>query len=81
MKLDDPWRSCCHIRKHYVLEGDQLHWLAVSLYVSCRKNKYLLKSPNNPISISRLLKSANHLGLIVFFDRLHIWQDMINLPD
>jgi len=76
----DAWRSYLDIKKHYVLEGDQLHWLAVSLYVSCRKNKYLLKSPNNPISISRLLKSANHLGLIVFFDKLHKWEDMENLP-
>lgn len=77
----DAWNSYEHIRKHYVLEGDQLHWLAVSLYVSCRKNKYLTKSDNNPISISRLLKSANHFELIIFFDKLHKWEDMANLPE
>jgi hypothetical protein len=78
---EDAWRSYLHIKKHYVLEGCQLHWLAVSLYVSCRKNKYLLKSQNNPISISRLLKSANDFSLIEFFSKLHKWQDMENLPD
>ncbi|CAF4835905.1 unnamed protein product [Rotaria sp. Silwood2] len=68
----DAWRSYEHIRKHYVLEGDQLHWLAVSLYISCRKCLYITTTTttndNNPISISRLLKSANHLELelIVF---------------
>ncbi|CAF1215474.1 unnamed protein product [Rotaria magnacalcarata] len=78
---EDAWRSYEHIRKHYVLEGDQLHWLAVSLYVSCRRNRFLTSIDNNPISISRLLKSANHLELIVFFDKLHKWEDMANLPD
>ncbi|CAF5000681.1 unnamed protein product, partial [Rotaria sp. Silwood1] len=78
----DAWRSYEHIRKHYVLEGDQLHWLAISLYVSCRRSKSLTTNDNNnPISISRLLKSANNLELIVFFDKLHKWQDMANLPD
>ncbi|CAF0798224.1 unnamed protein product [Rotaria sordida] len=77
----DAWRSYEHIRKHYVLEDDQLHWLAVSLYVSCRRYKHLTTNDNNPISISRLLKSANHLELIVFFDKLHKWEDMANLPD
>ena len=77
----DAWRSYEHIRKHYVLEGDQLHWLAVSLYVSCRRNRYLTTMDNNPISISRLLKSANNFQLIVFFDKLHKWEDMANLPD
>jgi hypothetical protein len=67
MKLDDPWRSCCHIRKHYVLEGDQLHWLAVSLYVSCRRNRYLSTTDNNLISNSRLLESANNFDLSDLF--------------
>jgi len=78
---EDAWRSYEHIKKHYVLEGSQLHWLSVSLYVSCRKNKYLSKCANNPISISRLLKSANNFELIEFFDKLHKWEDMENLPD
>ncbi|CAF5093476.1 unnamed protein product, partial [Rotaria sp. Silwood1] len=29
----------------------------------------------------RLLKSANHLELFVFFDKLHKWEDMANLSD
>ncbi|CAF5159198.1 unnamed protein product, partial [Rotaria sp. Silwood1] len=63
----DAWRSYEHIRKHHVLEGDQLHWLTISLYVSCRRYKHLTTNQNNQISISRLLKSANHLELFVFF--------------
>ncbi|CAF5165018.1 unnamed protein product [Rotaria sp. Silwood1] len=63
----DPWRSYEHIRKHYVLEGDQLHWLTISLYVSCRRYKHLTTNQNNLLSISRLLKSANHLELFIFF--------------
>lgn len=77
----DGWNSYENICKHYYLEGDQIHWLSVSLYVSCRKKKYLTKSPNNPISISRLLTSANHLKLLIFFDKLKKWIDMENLPD
>ena len=77
----DAWRSYEHICKHYYLEGDEIHWLAVSLYVSCRKNKYLSKCSNNPISITRLLKSANQLKLLIFFDKLKKWIDMENLPD
>jgi hypothetical protein len=77
---EDAWRSYEHIRKHYVLEGDQIHWLAVSLYVSCRRNRFLSTSDNNPISISRLLKSSNNFELIIFFDKLHKWEDMANLP-
>ncbi|CAF1385876.1 unnamed protein product [Rotaria sp. Silwood1] len=63
----DAWRSYVHIHKHYVLEGDQLHWLAISLYVSCKRHEHLTTNQNIPISISRLLKSANHLELFVFF--------------
>ncbi|CAF1071702.1 unnamed protein product [Rotaria sordida] len=77
----DAWRSYEHIRKHYVLEGDQLHWLAVSLYLSCRRYKHITTNQFNPISISRLLKSANNLELFIFFDKLHKWEDMANLPD
>ncbi|CAF1179350.1 unnamed protein product [Adineta steineri] len=76
----DAWRSYEHIRKHYLLEGDQIHWLAVSLYVSCRRNRYLTSCDNNPISIKRLLKSSNNFDLMIFFDKLHKWQDMANLP-
>ena len=77
----DAWRSYEDICKHYYLEGDQIHWLSVSLYVSCKKNKYLSKCLNNPISISRLLKSSNDLKLLIFFDKLKKWIDMENLPD
>lgn len=72
----DAWRSYEHICKHYYLEGDQIHWLSVSLYVSCRKNP-----SNNPISITRLLKSGNDLKLLIFFDKLKKWIDMENLPE
>ncbi|CAF1479082.1 unnamed protein product [Rotaria sp. Silwood1] len=49
----DAWRSYEHIHKHYVLEGDQLHWLAVSLYVSCRKYKHLTTNQKTIRDINR----------------------------
>ncbi|CAF1472250.1 unnamed protein product [Rotaria sp. Silwood1] len=45
----DAWRSYEHIRNYYVLEGDQLHWLAASLYVSCRRYLHITTYNNNPI--------------------------------
>jgi hypothetical protein len=78
---EDAWRSYEDIRRHYVLQGDQLHWLAVSLYISCRRNDSTRRSANNPISIDRLLKSAHQLPLMVFFEKLHQWEDMANLTE
>ncbi|CAF1071670.1 unnamed protein product, partial [Didymodactylos carnosus] len=82
----EAWLSYMHIRRHYVLEGDQLHWLACSLYVACRTTTIPTISGTgtetcNSISLDRLLKSANNLQLIVFFDKLRKWQDMANLPE
>ncbi|CAF0988009.1 unnamed protein product [Didymodactylos carnosus] len=84
--LTEAWLSYIHIRRHYVLEGDQLHWLACSLYVACRTTTIptisgLGNETCNSISLDRLLKSAHNLQLIVFFDKLHKWQDMANLPE
>ncbi|CAF5108687.1 unnamed protein product, partial [Rotaria sp. Silwood1] len=45
----DAWRSYEHIPNYYVLEGDQLHWLAASLYVSCRQYAHITTYDNNPI--------------------------------
>ncbi|CAF4642210.1 unnamed protein product [Rotaria sp. Silwood1] len=45
----DAWRSYEHIRNYYALEGDQLHWLAASLYVSCRRYPHITTYDNNPI--------------------------------
>lgn len=77
----DAWTSYKNLSQHYLFQGDQIHWLAVSLYISCRRNDSNRKSENNPISIDRLLKSANNLSLIEFFDKLHKWEDMSNLPE
>ena len=79
------WKSYEEIRRHYLLEGDQLQWLAVSLYICCRRGEdeenEKRKSSINPISLSRLLRSSNHFSLMSFFVKLHQWEDMSNLPD
>ena len=77
---DEAMKNYENLLKHYVLEGDKVHWLCVSLYVSCRKNKFLLKNQNNPISLTRLLKSGNNLSILSFFGKLHEWENMANLP-
>ena len=32
----DAWKNYQNTKISYTLEGDQLHWLACSIYVSCR---------------------------------------------
>ncbi|CAF1047479.1 unnamed protein product [Adineta ricciae] len=78
---EEAMKNYVEVLKHYVLEGDEIHWLSISLYISCRENKFLLKNQNNPISLTRLLKSANNLSILKFFSKLHQWENMRNLPE
>ena len=61
--------------KHYLLEGNQTHWLAISLFVNCKKNP-----KQNPISLTRLFRNLKDFHLIEFFDKLSKWVNMLNLP-
>lgn len=74
---DDGWKNYTNLRQHYLLEGDPLQWLSISLYMCCSRNECGL----NPISIHRLLKCSKEFSLKMFFDKIHQWEDMANLPD
>merc|ERR1711892_13202 len=77
------WTSYKDTRKNYTLEGDQMHWLACSLYVACR----LSSTPTvgqttvlqgNGVSLTRLLRSTK-LPLVQFFSKARLWADMLNI--
>ncbi len=66
-----------------VFQGDQLHWLACSLFVACHNSS--LPTVNrqgvvggNGISLTRLLRSCK-LPLIEFFSKAKKWADMSNM--
>ncbi|ESO11157.1 hypothetical protein HELRODRAFT_183472 [Helobdella robusta] len=71
---EDAWESYERISHSYTLEGDSLHWLACSLYVSCRKSHVPTVSGHedvegNCVSLTRLLKTTK-LRYASFFKNL-----------
>ncbi|XP_077982360.1 retinoblastoma-like protein 1 [Glandiceps talaboti] len=80
---DEAWQAYENISTNYTLEGDDLHWLACALYVSCRKCVVPTVGSSeavegNCVSLTRLLRSAK-LSLIQFFNKMKKWEDMANL--
>ena len=58
-----------------VLQGDRLHWLACSLYVSCRSGVTPTVRPGgqiegNCVSLTRLLRSAKLRSVCLTFERI-----------
>ncbi|CAF1452267.1 unnamed protein product [Rotaria sp. Silwood1] len=47
----DIWYSYERILKRYILEGNQLHWLAVSLDVLFRRYRGITRNDNNSILV------------------------------
>ncbi|KAE8752134.1 hypothetical protein FOCC_FOCC001296 [Frankliniella occidentalis] len=82
---DEAWQNYQRIRVNYLLEGNQLHWLACALYVSCRKSTTpTVGRPGevvegNCVSLTRLLRLSK-LSLIHFFNKCKKWADMASLP-
>ncbi|KAK3927281.1 Retinoblastoma-like protein 1 [Frankliniella fusca] len=82
---DEAWQNYQKIRVNYLLEGNQLHWLACALYVSCRKSTTpTVGKPEevvegNCVSLTRLLRLSK-LSLIDFFNKCKKWADMASLP-
>ncbi|XP_034237107.1 retinoblastoma-like protein 1 isoform X1 [Thrips palmi] len=82
---DEAWQNYERIKENYVLEGDQIHWLACALYVSCRKSSTpTVGKPGesvegNCVSLTRLLRLSK-LRLIHFFNKCKKWADMASLP-
>ncbi|KAJ1524171.1 hypothetical protein ONE63_010698 [Megalurothrips usitatus] len=82
---DEAWENYERIKENYLLEGNQLHWLACALYVSCRKSTApTVGRPSelvegNCVSLTRLLRLSK-LSLIYFFNKCKKWADMASLP-
>jgi len=75
----DAWKNYQNTKISYTLEGDQLHWLACSIYVSCRKGEVPTVGKGvqkgNGVSLTRILKSTK-LSLLQFFIKIKKWVDM-----
>ena len=82
---DEAWQNYEKIKENYLLEGNQIHWLACALYVSCRKSTSpTVGKPGelvegNCVSLTRLLRLSK-LSLIHFFNKCKKWADMASLP-
>ncbi|XP_057291225.1 retinoblastoma-like protein 1 isoform X2 [Hydractinia symbiolongicarpus] len=71
------WDEFEQINRNVTLEGDSLHWLACSLYVSCRK-ACLVKDPSTDapsIPLAKLL-NLSQLSMLHFFQKVYKWLDM-----
>ncbi|TRY85925.1 hypothetical protein DNTS_011936 [Danionella cerebrum] len=76
------WKSYENISKNYTLEGNDLHWLACSLYVACRSSVPTVgkgSAEGNYVSLTRILRSSQQ-SLIEFFSKIKKWQLMARLP-
>lgn len=78
------WSNYVATKHNYTLEGNQLHWLACSIYVACRKssvpaigriNTFI---EGNLVSLTRLLRLCD-LTLIQFIDKCRKWANMVGL--
>ncbi|XP_061449609.1 retinoblastoma-like protein 2 isoform X2 [Rhineura floridana] len=78
----EAWLSYQSMRRNYTLEGSDLHWLACSLYVACRKAVPTVSRgtvEGNYVSLIRILRCSGQ-SLIEFFNKMKKWEDMANLP-
>uniref|UniRef100_A0A8D0B9A7 Retinoblastoma-like protein 2 n=1 Tax=Salvator merianae TaxID=96440 RepID=A0A8D0B9A7_SALMN len=78
----EAWLNYQGMRRNYTLEGDDLHWLACSLYVACRKAVPTVSRgtvEGNYVSLIRILRCSGQ-SLIEFFNKMKKWEDMANLP-
>lgn len=83
---EQSWASYRLIRSSYNLEGDQLHWLCCSLFVTCRQtvtptvgNRNAVLQ-GNCVSLTRLLRLCR-IKLHEFFTRISQWEEMASLPE
>ncbi|XP_055627696.1 retinoblastoma family protein-like isoform X2 [Toxorhynchites rutilus septentrionalis] len=91
LNIDGPteersWNSFRDIRKSYNLDGEQLHWLCCSLYVTCRQTVTPTVGNTNSVlrgncvSLTRLLRLCN-INLHEFFNKITHWIEMASLPE
>ena len=79
---EEAWRAFLTTKTNFTLEGEQLHWLACSLYVACRRGSVPTVGQGvhqgNGVSLTRLLRSTK-LSLLMFFTKSRKWADMTNM--
>lgn len=78
----EAWGNYRGISNNFTLEGSELHWLACSLYVSCRSSVPTVgkgTSEGNYVSLTRILR-CSRMSLMEFFRKMKKWQDMADLP-
>ncbi|ELK15382.1 Retinoblastoma-like protein 2, partial [Pteropus alecto] len=66
----------------FILQGNDLHWLACALYVACRKSVPTVSKgtvEGNYVSLTRILRCSEQ-SLIEFFNKMKKWEEMANLP-
>lgn len=83
---EQSWASYRDIRSTYNLDGDPLHWLCCSLYVTCRQtvtptvgNRNAVLQ-GNCVSLTRLLRLCG-INLHEFFTKIGQWVEMASLPE
>lgn len=75
------WNNYVATKRNYTLEGNQLHWLACSIYVACRKSSVPAIGRTNTliegnlVSLTRLLRICD-LTLIQFIEKCRKWANM-----
>lgn len=83
---EQSWAAYRVIRSSYNLDGDQLHWLCCSLFVTCRQtvtptvgNRNAVLQ-GNCVSLTRLLRLCR-IKLHEFFTKIRQWEEMASLPE
>lgn len=82
---EQSWTSYWAIRNTYNLDGDQVHWLCCSLYVTCRQTVTPTVGNTNAVlqgncvSLTQLLRLCR-ISLNEFFAKIKQWVEMASLP-
>lgn len=89
LNIDAPtegqsWNSFKIIRETYNLDGEPLHWLCCSLYVTCwqtvTRTVTNTELRGNCVSLTKLLRLCN-INLREFFKKIKQWMEMVSLPE
>lgn len=65
---DEVWKAYSKVKEQFIVEGDQIHWLACAIYAATNK-------PSNGVSLTQLLRACK-LNLVEFFSLMDKWLKM-----
>lgn len=83
---EQSWASFRDIRNTYNLDGDLLHWLCCTVFVTCRQSVTPTVGNRNAVlqgncvSLTRLLRLCG-INLHEFFTKIGQWVEMASLPE